>query len=142
MCRSPLAEAIFSHLVKEAGIADKVKVDSAASGLWEVGSPTHPRIISILKARGIDYQHTARLLRPEDLTKFGYILGMDNDVLRSIWAIGKGPAKIQPFVKYTPHLKIEQVPDPMRSGDFDETYSIVLSGCQFFLAFLRQTHDI
>jgi len=139
ICRSPLAEALFCNLVDEAGLAGQVKADSAASGRQQVGSPPHPSVISVLETHGIDFNHTARPFTHEDLRTFDFVLGMDNEVLRSIWAIGSGPAKVQPFVKYTPQLKLEQVPDPIVTGDFDAAYSVILAGCQTFLAFLRQT---
>lgn len=137
ICRSPIAEAVFKQQIEQAGESDRVYVDSAGSALWQVGSPPHPRSIQALKDHGIDYDHVARLFGPDDLRKFDFILAMDNTVLRSIWAIGSGPAKIQPFVKYAPQLKIEQVDDPIRTGNFDACYETIVAGCQGFLDFLR-----
>ena len=142
ICRSPLAEAVLSQLAAESGLSDQLVIDSAAASVWQLGSPTHPRAIEVLRTHGIEFNHTARLFRPEDRTNFDYILGMDNDVLRSLYSIGKGPAKIQPFVKYAPSLKLEQIPDPMKSGDFAATYAQISTGCQGFLAFLRKTHEL
>jgi protein-tyrosine phosphatase len=142
VCRSPIAEALFTHLLLEAGLSEAVTVDSAGSGLWQIGSNPHPGAISVLAAHGIEYDHIARLLRPEDLGEFDYILAMDNQVLRAIWTIGNGPAKIQPFVKYARRLKLEEVPDPSKTGDFDATYDVIRTGCEGFLAFLRRTHRL
>jgi protein-tyrosine phosphatase len=142
VCRSPLAEGIFSQLLEQAGLSDEVRVDSAASGLWQVGSAAHPAVLSMLKANGIEYEHAARIVVPADFDAFHYILGMDNDVLRSIWSIRKGSASVQPFVKYIRDFKLEEVPDPMRTGEFEAAYSVILSGCKGFLAFLRNTHEL
>ncbi len=40
ICRSPLAEGIFSHLVDAAGFAERFEIDSAGTGRWHEGE--HP----------------------------------------------------------------------------------------------------
>lgn len=37
ICRSPTAEAVFKKMVKEAGLSDKVLVDSAGTHGYHVG---------------------------------------------------------------------------------------------------------
>ena len=32
ICRSPMAEAVFTHLVREAGLGDKIETNSAGTG--------------------------------------------------------------------------------------------------------------
>ncbi len=49
ICRSPLAEGIFSHLVDAAGFADRFEIDSAGTGGWHQGE--HPDQRSIATAR-------------------------------------------------------------------------------------------
>ncbi|MBZ0305671.1 MAG: low molecular weight phosphotyrosine protein phosphatase, partial [Anaerolineae bacterium] len=34
ICRSPMAEAVFQHKVNQAGLSDKITVDSAGTGGW------------------------------------------------------------------------------------------------------------
>ncbi|KAJ8933783.1 hypothetical protein NQ314_013819 [Rhamnusium bicolor] len=43
ICRSPIADAVFLHLVKERGIAHKWEVDSAGIGGWHAGNPPDSR---------------------------------------------------------------------------------------------------
>lgn len=44
ICRSPLAEAVFAHLVNERGLADKItRIDSAGTGGYHVGSDPDER---------------------------------------------------------------------------------------------------
>ena len=81
------------HKVAQAGLQDRITVDSAGISLWQEAAPPHAGTIAVLKAHGIECSHEARLVRPEDLQTFDYMLAMDNDILRSIWMMGKGKAK-------------------------------------------------
>ena len=38
ICRSPTAEGVMRHLVREAGLEDEITIDSAGTGSWHVGS--------------------------------------------------------------------------------------------------------
>ena len=60
ICRSPIAEAVFLHAIKERGIEDQWVVDSAALGNWHVGGNPEKRALNVLKSKGIDYKHTVR----------------------------------------------------------------------------------
>ena len=44
ICRSPLAEALFQARVVEAGLGDRIEVDSAGTGGWHVGGPPDARM--------------------------------------------------------------------------------------------------
>lgn len=39
ICRSPLAEGVLRQMVRDQGKVDKIKVDSAGTGNYHVGSP-------------------------------------------------------------------------------------------------------
>ena len=41
ICRSPMAEFVMKHLVREEGLADQIAVDSKALHRDEIGSDTH-----------------------------------------------------------------------------------------------------
>ena len=48
-----MAEAIFSHLVAEAGLSDQITIDSAATSPWEIGKTIHEDANERLQALGI-----------------------------------------------------------------------------------------
>jgi protein-tyrosine phosphatase len=77
-----------------------------------------------------------------DLSAFDYILAMDNDVLKSIWALGRGTAKVQPFIKYAPNSGLDHVPDPMHESSFEEVYSLISLGCYNLLIDICKTKSI
>ena len=40
-CRSPMAEAVFRHMVNKAQLTDKIMIDSAGTGSWHIGDSPH-----------------------------------------------------------------------------------------------------
>ena len=79
-CRSPMAEAVFRSLTRGDGRFGRI--DSAGIRARE-GDKTDPRTMSTLRDNGIlDYHHMSRNVQSSDLIKFGYILAVDNGVLR------------------------------------------------------------
>lgn len=63
ICRSPIAEAVFVKLLKDAGKTDDWIVDSAAIGPWHVGKGPDRRAISVLTKHSISTGHKARQVR-------------------------------------------------------------------------------
>ena len=43
-----MAEAVFRHQVKEAGLEDAISIDSAGTGDWHIGHPPHQGTRDIL----------------------------------------------------------------------------------------------
>ncbi|UUZ87168.1 hypothetical protein LJK88_46675 [Paenibacillus sp. P26] len=71
ICRSPMAEAVFRHKVKEAGLDGSIQADSAGTGDWHVGKPPHQGTRQILKQYRIDDSGIrARQVRGMILTSF------------------------------------------------------------------------
>lgn len=56
ICRSPMAEGLFRKEVANAGLTDEIKIDSAATGTWNLGKPPHRGTKEVLKKHGVDYQ--------------------------------------------------------------------------------------
>ncbi|HEY8414844.1 MAG TPA: low molecular weight protein-tyrosine-phosphatase, partial [Thermaerobacter sp.] len=78
ICRSPMAEAVFRQLVREAGLDGLVEVDSAGTGDWHAGEPPHEGTRRVLEREGIDYSGIrARQLTAADGERFDYIIAMD-----------------------------------------------------------------
>src|SRR5262245_7631753 len=83
ICRSPTAEAVFKHCVREAGLAGRIASDSAGTHDYHVGEPPDPRTQAAAKQRGYDLgELRARRLRREDFERFDYVLAMDEANLR------------------------------------------------------------
>lgn len=150
ICRSPMAEAVLRHQVKEAGLEHVVHVDSAGTGDWHIGHPPHEETRKLLDSKRISWNGmTARQVKPEDFAQFDYIIAMDNSNLSNLKEIlaqherTSSGAQEQPEVgvktklfrllDLLPERKLENVPDPYYTGNFDEVYEMVEAGCRVLL---------
>ncbi len=142
ICRSPMAEAVFAHKVRAAGLQDQVHADSAGTGDWHLGHAPHPGTRHVLAVNAIDYAHEARLLTAQDLQEFDYVLTMDDSNLRTVQARAPGKATVRPFLDYAPDAAVREVPDPYLTGDFDAVYALVTEAAEGLLADIRAAHGL
>lgn len=84
ICRSPIAEAVFNHLVKERGLSGQWKADSCATGDYHNGSSPDRRAMKCIQSHGIEYKHKARQLCDDDFIHFDYIFAMDSNNMSDI----------------------------------------------------------
>jgi protein-tyrosine phosphatase len=129
ICRSPAAEAVFAHLIAEAGLTDQFDIDSAGTGAWHVGEPADARMKAAARRRGITVTSIARRVQADDFARFDHIFAMDADnfaVLRRL-APPDHRYKIRLFRDLDPDGPGEDVPDPYYGGadGFDEVLDIV-----------------
>lgn len=144
ICRSPMAEAIFRHQVEAAGLADKIRIDSAGTGDWHVGKPPHEGTRRILTEHAISYEGIqARQVAKEDLSTFDYIVAMDNSNLSNLQRLGittKRP--IYRLTDLVPNTSYNEVPDPYFTGNFEEVYDLITAGCHNLLQLIRKEQDL
>jgi protein-tyrosine phosphatase len=149
ICRSPMAEAIFAHLVEKAGLQNEIECDSAGTGGWHIGAPAHHGTMQVLRKAGIAYSGRGRQISANDLDVFDYIITMDNENLANVHAMikpGKMPrAQIMPLLEYSRLARdnhIREVPDPYLVGGFDITFRLIESGCEGLLEEIRRAHSL
>ena len=143
ICRSPMAEALFRYLLAKEKLSDKITVDSAATSSWHIGDPPHKGTLTILKKYNVSSEGLiGRQLVKEDLEKFEYIIGMDDNNVSDIFEItGQLPSpKVFRLLDLTDHKK--DVPDPYYTGDFQETYDLITDGCQALLDKIRKDYKL
>ncbi|MBB4825398.1 protein-tyrosine phosphatase [Sporosarcina luteola] len=143
ICRSPMAEAVFRHMVEEEGAEGCIAVDSAATSSWHVGDPPHKGTVAKLRENGISSEGMAgRQLNLSDFDKFDYIIGMDDSNIRTIRDLLGQPdhPKIFRLLDLTEHGR--DVPDPYYTGDFQETYELVIGGCRILLDRIKKEYQI
>lgn len=134
ICRSPMAEALFRDMVNKGNLNERFLVDSAATSSWQIGLPPHKGTLDILKKYNISSKGLiGRSLIKEDFWKFDYIIGMDMSNIKNIYRITGKPnhPKIIRLLDLTKDRK--DIPDPFFTGNFEETYSLVSSGCRALL---------
>jgi protein-tyrosine phosphatase len=127
ICRSPLAEGILQHKLKNKGL--DWKVDSAGTGNWHIGSPPHNRSIEVAHKHGIDIEaQEARQLKLRDLENFDLILAMDTKNFEDITALTdeiRLLKKVKLYSKFAyPEHDID-IPDPYFDNKFEYTYQLL-----------------
>lgn len=129
ICRSPMAEGVLLARLEEAGLADKVRVDSAATGRSHVGHAPDERAIACAKKHGIDIAaQRARALIIEDFDAFDFILCADRTILHD--ARMRKPrtshADVELLLEWSGVGK-KDVPDPYYGDarDFEKAFRLV-----------------
>ena len=106
ICRSPMAEYVMKHLVKEAGLEDQFRIASAATSREELGSPVYPPARKKLAEHGISCAgHMARQLQNRDYDEYDLLIGMDYANLRNMHRIcgGDFADKMHLLLEYAGH---------------------------------------
>jgi protein-tyrosine phosphatase len=140
ICRSPLAEGVFLHLVQEAGLGDRYEVDSAGTSAYHSGERADPRSRAVAERHGIDLPSRARAVRHDDYVAFDVIVAMDGENERNLRrdCPGEHQEKIRRMRAWDPEGDGD-VPDPYYGGDrgFDTVYAMVERSCRSLLAELE-----
>ena len=142
VCRSPMAEAVFTHLVRAEGLEGLIEADSAGTADWEIGSSPHPGTQYIPAENGIECLGVARRILPSDLFNFDYIVTMDDENLRAVRKMGKGLAKVAPLLSFVEGTTLREVPDPYFDNGFEVVFGIVHAGAEGLLASLMEAHQL
>ncbi|MFC4078362.1 low molecular weight protein-tyrosine-phosphatase [Salinithrix halophila] len=141
ICRSPMAEAVLRHQLKEEGLNDQVTVDSAGTGDWHVGQPPHRGTRELLTEKGISYEGIlARQIRPKDLSDFDYVIVMDESNYSDVRALERvaGKSRVNRLVDFISDTPYTEVPDPYFTGDFNETYTLLEEACRGIVRSIRR----
>jgi len=137
ICRSPLAEGVFRHLVTERGLDDRIEVDSAGTGGWHVGEGPDPRSLEVAVRNGVSLDgQSARRIENGDLADFHWVVAMDTDNERDLRRLAEasGEARIHRLRDFDPE-GAGDVPDPYYGGPqgFDVVYAMVERSCRALL---------
>ncbi|HEX7003131.1 MAG TPA: low molecular weight protein-tyrosine-phosphatase [Trueperaceae bacterium] len=127
ICRSPTAEAVFRHLVEEAELTDRVRIDSAGTGDWHVGHSPDERAVEAAKRRGYDLSPLrARQVAERDCMDHDYVIVMDTNNYETVESLCP-QANLHRLLDFAPDQKVRDVPDPYYGGDdgFDEVLDLI-----------------
>ncbi|GAA4324164.1 low molecular weight protein-tyrosine-phosphatase [Mucilaginibacter gynuensis] len=127
ICRSPLAEGIMQHLVKEEGL--NWTIDSAGTGSWHVGEGPDRRSTRAALNRGVDIsKQVCRQFKTGDFDNFDLILVMDRNNLSDVVAKARNANDIE---KVRLLLTDKEVPDPYYDDNqFAPVYDLIENGCR------------
>jgi protein-tyrosine phosphatase len=142
ICRSPTAEGVFRVALERAGLAGRVRTDSAGLGDWHIGAPPDRRAIQAARRRGYDLTALrGRQVEPADFLQFGWILGMDDANLRALTAM-KPPdfgGHLGLLLEFAPQTQLREIPDPYFGGPegFDRVLDLIEASAAGLVARLR-----
>lgn len=134
ICRSPMAEAVFRHMLEERGLGERFAVDSAAVSAEEIGNPVYPEANRTLVAHGLPASnHHAWQLTRADYDRYDFFIGMDQENIYRMRQIfgGDSQRKVGLLLAYTEHP--QEVEDPWYTGRFDRVFDLITQGCQALL---------
>ncbi|TMW74108.1 low molecular weight protein-tyrosine-phosphatase [Alteribacter natronophilus] len=145
ICRSPMAEAVFKEKVREAGLEERIEIDSAGTGDWHTGNAPHEGTLDILKKNRIEAEGLkARQVQKEDLNQYDYIIGMDAENIGNLTRM-KGyseSGEIARLLDFVEDGAEDDVPDPYFTGNFDYVYDLVEEGCTRLLSHIREKEGL
>ena len=163
ICRSPMAEYVMKHLVKEAGLKNGFEITSGAVSTEEIGNDIYPPAKRKLSEKGVKFtRHAAHKITPDEFRQQDLVILMDSSNQRLLSHIvrdwedtpaGKNiPAgtiegKVHLMMEFagtiagsriTAKGRARDVADPWYTGDFEQTYRDVLAGCTGLLELLKE----
>jgi protein-tyrosine phosphatase len=142
ICRSPTAEGVLRHLVREAGLEEAVLIDSAGTIDYHVGSPPDERSCAHARRRGYDLSRLrARQVDELDFERFDLILAMDWHNLAELRVAcpQQHRHKLRRLMEFAPPGTGEVIPDPYYGGreGFEAVLDHVEQACRGLLIHLR-----
>lgn len=139
ICRSPMAEFLFRHIVNSYDLGSQFYIASAATSAEELGNPVHPETKRILSKRGIStYGKVAVRLTKADYQSYDFLIGMDHRNYENILRITNGDPqkKVHLMLEFTAYGG--EVADPWYTGNFNQTIRDIEAGCRGLLCFLLE----
>ena len=123
ICRSPMGEYVLKDMVKQAGLAHKFQIASAAVSREELGNPVYPPARRELQKHGISCDgHAAHQITQREYEQYDRIYYMDRSNFRYLQRLLKDTDKCFPLLS-------RDVADPWYTGDFTQTWNDIVEGC-------------
>ena len=146
ICRSPLAEALFNHKIKQKGYEDYLCCDSCGTSDYHIGELPDERTMASASKNGIKINHRGRQLNRTDFRDFDYLIAMDDSNILNI----KQAADLHKTTvnnlflmrSFQKNAAFSEVPDPYYGGvdGFQKVYEILDSSLDGFIESLEKNH--
>ena len=146
ICRSPLAEGIMRQLLDEAGLSERIEVDSAGILSYHRGELPDARMWMHASRRGYQLTLRSRPVDTDDFSHFDLIIGMDDrniDDLLELAPSVEAQKKVKRMCLYCKKKMVDYVPDPYYGGasGFENVLDILEDACQGLLEAIRPGLD-
>ena len=145
ICRSPTAEGVMRHLLREQGLEDEIEIDSAGTGGWHAGNPPDARATEAARRRGIVLEGAARQVRASDFEHYDLLLAADRENVADLRAIAPDDAaraKVRLLREFDPASRgaatsTSPTPTTAARDGFEEVLDLVEAACRGLLAEVR-----
>lgn len=135
ICRSPAAQGIFEHIVRENGMEDKIEADSAGTYGGHRGELPDKRMRTAAMYRGYGLTHRSRPISSLDFLDFDLVIAMDDQNYEDLMHMAPSVEATHKIKRMSSFLKVRQmsyIPDPYYMGS--EGFALVLDlledGCR------------
>ena len=147
LCRSPMAKAVLSAKLEQAGLAGQVAVDSAGTHGFHPGALPDPRGVAQAARRGYRLAGIkSRRLVAADFSRFDLLLAMDSDNLVTLRE--RCPPEDQFRLGLLLHFSANLAPNPATldvpdpyygsAADFDHALDLIEPACDGLLSALQR----
>ena len=125
ICRSPMAEYVFKHLLELNNLSDTCEVVSRATSREEIGNDIYPPAKRVLSKNYIPFtRHYAKQITIEEYNDADYIFVMEEyniyNLNRLLGRVDRNKVML---------LGDSEISDPWYDGRFDEVYEQIFNGC-------------
>ena len=128
ICRSPMAEKMFADQIQRRGLSDAVRVTSAGTGDWHVGSGADVRAARVLKAHGYPTEHRAAQVDDDHLSA-DLLVALGRNHLRLLRQLGADDDRIRMLRSFDPRSGAHalDVEDPYYGDldDFEDVFTVI-----------------
>ena len=140
ICRSPLAEGILKSKIDP----EKVHVDSAGTGDYNIDNIPDPRSIAVAKRYGLDISiQRGRQFQSEDFDRFDLIYVMDNFNFADVISLARNEddkKKVYLILNEVFPGENVDVPDPYKGEEqgFENVYKMLDEACEIIASKLMK----
>lgn len=144
VCRSPAAQAIFEHYVRENGMSDVISADSAGIYGGHKGNPPDRRMRTAALYRGFAVTHIARQVSSMDFLDFDMVVAMDDQNYEDLMHLApsvEATHKIRRMADFLTTHKISYIPDPYYMGaeGFSHVLDLLEEACLNLFEMIRKS---
>jgi protein-tyrosine phosphatase len=142
ICRSPSAEAVMRDLVERAKLGDRILIESAGTGTWNIGDAPDERAQKAAKKRGYDLSSLrSRQVGTADFERFDLFIVMDDANTAALTAVcpPEHRDKIRLLMEFATRDESRIVVDPYFGGEdgFEKVLDQCEDACEGLLKALR-----
>jgi protein-tyrosine phosphatase len=135
ICRSPMAEGVFSRILEREHATERFEIDSAGLIGYHQGKLPDSRMRFFAEKRGYLLTHRSRQFKRTDFDRFDLIIGMDDQNIAGLKQLAmtlEEDAKIHRMTDFCIKIQATHVPDPYYGGDqgFENVIDLLEDTCE------------